>query len=280
MKKKPQIGRPETKIPLVNSEKYASLWFDNQEDLDHYDSLMRKKIYFQNSYGEKGDKDFVYDGVKTTFGIFTKDFTEKVFQNSEKLNKQLSYLETLKNNEKVKEIMNRRYHSYSDYDQSHQGWKIIGKTGLLYLILRELPLRHFYARSTIWALFGFYLVTHNWKTNPFWPVKETPLYYTSKFDEQTLDNYPMVKNYVFNRIPAKKNNPGLPEWELWYKNQFPSHYMHHFKNYRYIMRSRRVVPWDGTFNQPALPYVVNNDRTGLVHNGSKEIIEPMPNSAW
>jgi len=67
---------------LDSNKQYGSLWFDNQEDLDRYDSLMRKKIYFQNTYGEKNDKEFTLDGFKTTFGIFSKDYAEKVFTRS------------------------------------------------------------------------------------------------------------------------------------------------------------------------------------------------------
>jgi len=88
LRKKP-TGTPETKIPLKNPEKYAKLWFDNQEDLDAYDSLMRKKAYYQNSYGEKLDKDFVLNGYKTTFGIFSKEFQERRPKVSEKLLRQL-----------------------------------------------------------------------------------------------------------------------------------------------------------------------------------------------
>lgn len=90
MKKKPQVGTPVTKIPL--SGQYAHLWFDTQEELDAYDSLMRKKVYYQNAYGEKGDKDFIFNGTKASFGIFSKDFSEKVFDNSLKLKNQLAYV--------------------------------------------------------------------------------------------------------------------------------------------------------------------------------------------
>lgn len=43
---------------------------------------MRKKIYFQNTFGEKNDKEFTLDGFKTTFGIFSKDYAERVFTRS------------------------------------------------------------------------------------------------------------------------------------------------------------------------------------------------------
>jgi hypothetical protein len=92
LRKKPQIGRPVTKIPLLNKEKYADLWFDNQEDLDAFDSLMRKKIFYQSSYGPNGEKEFIFNGVKTTFGIFSKEISEKVFQDSCLLKKQKAFV--------------------------------------------------------------------------------------------------------------------------------------------------------------------------------------------
>jgi hypothetical protein len=85
-----------TKIPLKEPEKYADLWFDNQEDLDAYDSLMRKKVYFQNSYGEKMEKDFIQNGGKPTFGIFTKEFRERKYQVSNLLKNQLDYVRNTK----------------------------------------------------------------------------------------------------------------------------------------------------------------------------------------
>lgn len=91
MKKKPQVGKPKTKIP-IDETKYPDLWFDNQEDLDAFDSLMRKKIYFQANYGEKGDKTFIENGIQTTFGIYSRSFQERIFKNSDLLSKQLDYV--------------------------------------------------------------------------------------------------------------------------------------------------------------------------------------------
>ena len=176
--------------------------------------------------------------------------------------------------------MGRRYHSYSDYDQSYEHFKNGGKLVLLWAILRELPLRHFYARSAITGIFFFYLAVHNWKNLPYFGNDFQALYYPNKFDHQYLDNYPMIKNILFYKVNAKENNPGLPEGEKWHNNQFTPFYMHHFKSYRYILRTRRVVPWDGTMNQPVFPYLDNNDRSGLVHNGNNEIIERGPNGNW
>lgn len=98
MRKPKQVGKPVTKIPLGEPAKYADLWFDNQEDLDAYDSLMRKKVYFQNSYGEKMEKDFIQNGSKPTFGIFTKEFRERKYQVSNLLKNQLEYVILCLNN--------------------------------------------------------------------------------------------------------------------------------------------------------------------------------------
>ncbi len=178
--------------------------------------------------------------------------------------------------------MNRRYHSYSSYDQSNEGLKIVGKCGLLYLILRELPLRHFYARSMIISVVVYYLVIHNWKIHDEFinPGETKATYYISKWDEQYFANYPMVKQLIFSRKTNKNDTPGIPEDEAWYTQHYSPFYMHHFKSLRYIMRSRRVVQWDGTFNQPIFPYLKNNDRSGLVHNGCNEIVESGANGLW
>lgn len=92
LRKPAQEGKPVTKIPLKNPEKYPSLWFDHQDDMDAFDSLMRKKVYYQNAYGDKMDKDYVVNGSKPTFGIFSKEFRERRFQMSNLLQNQLKYV--------------------------------------------------------------------------------------------------------------------------------------------------------------------------------------------
>lgn len=176
--------------------------------------------------------------------------------------------------------MNSRYHSYSSYDQTYEDTKRIGKLFLLWAILRELPMKNFYARATVMGGFYLYLAIESWKCVPFFKPENAAHYYYNKYDKQYLDNYPMVKEYITKRVISNRVNPGLPESELWNENQFPSFYMHHIKSYRYILRNRRVVPWDGTFNQPIFPYTSNNDRSGIVHNGTNEIIERNPRPDW
>lgn len=53
---------------------------------------MRKKIYFQNSFGDQGEKEFTSEGFKTTFGIFTKEFKERRITDSDLIKKQKDYV--------------------------------------------------------------------------------------------------------------------------------------------------------------------------------------------
>ena len=62
----------------------------------------------------------------------------------------------------------------------------------------------------------------------------------------------------------------------------PVFYHHHFKHYRYVFRNSRVIPWDGTYNQPTHPYLHMGGagRNGFVHNGLLEETEPKGNQAF
>jgi hypothetical protein len=179
-------------------------------------------------------------------------------------------------------MASRRYHSFTDYDYSYADVKRDMKFILLLLVLRELPLKNFYARSAIVFFVIYYYAHHNWKTIPWFGYtskEDLPLYYPSKLDLNLFENYPLLQNYLSRKRVTKIDSPGATESELWNINQFQPHYMHHFKHYRYIFRNRRVVPWDGTFNQPIYPYLNNNDRSAFVHNGLNEIRENNLNPA-
>lgn len=100
LRKQPQVEKPKSKIP-INHEKYPQLWFDHQEDLDAYDALMRKKIFFQNNFGDQGEKDFVLDGYRTTFGIFVKEFKERRVEISDLLKRQFDFVIFINNSSTV-----------------------------------------------------------------------------------------------------------------------------------------------------------------------------------
>jgi len=257
---------------LINPENYAKLWFLTQEDQDSYDSLMRKKIYFQNSFGKQGENDFIVNGFKTTFGIFTKEFKERRFEKSDLLKKQEKYITDLANSDGFKEKALSRYHSYTsyDYDGSHRMNHLKGF--LLILMLRELPLKHFYARAFVIGFVYVFWWAKHWHYNT--KISRKATYYPNKMIKNDFENFPMLKQIVTERTTSKLINPAASEADVWWYYQQPVFYHHHHKHYRYIFRDKRVIPWDGTFNMPIYPFLHMKGRTEFVHNGLNEACQP------
>ena len=103
---------------------------------------MRKKIYYQNNYGDLGDKEFIFNGYKTTFGMFTKEFKERKFEVSELLAKQNTFMSELLSRKSLFERIYTRYHSYTDFDGEKQFRMNYYKVFLLILCLREVIESH------------------------------------------------------------------------------------------------------------------------------------------
>ncbi len=143
------------------------------------------------------------------------------------------------------------------------------------MVLRELPLKNFYARCFVVGVSLHYFNYHWW-----WMTDRNPIYYSTERDTRMFENYPRLKEIVTKRIASRQPNPTTLESDYWWSAQQPVFYHHHIKHYRYIMRNRREVPWDGTYNQPIFPYHTLNVRTGFVHAGTLESVEPKPNATW
>lgn len=182
-------------------------------------------------------------------------------------------MSNLETNAKYRSLVDRRPHTYSDWDHQKQGNIQRLKALLVVLAIRELPLRHFYARAAVVGVVWMYLVAYHWR---YFQIKVPPEYYWNDRDIKEYQNYPLLYEYVWKRITPKAISPVVAESDFWWIQQFPVFYQHHFKSYRYILRNRRVVPWDGTYNQPIFPYFNSNNRTLFVHNGCVE--QPLPST--
>jgi len=147
------------------------------------------------------------------------------------------------------------------------------KAFLLYGILRELPIKHFYARC-------FVMGVGLWYANYHWWHNFKPLRYANERDMRELKNFPLLNELVTKRIDAKSSSPVVKESIRWWAHQSPVFYHHHTKHYRYLWRTKREVQWDGTFNMPIYPFHNLADRMGFVHAGQLEAVEPKPNGAW
>jgi hypothetical protein len=170
-------------------------------------------------------------------------------------------------------LTNRRYHTWSDFNYMKEHYIFYFKALLLYGILRELPIKHFYARCLVMGV-GLWYANYHWWQN-FKPKR-----YFNERDQREIDNYPLLKELVTKRVDSKSSSPVVRESLRWWSHQFPVFYHHHTKHYRYFWRTKREVQWDGTFNMPIFPFHNLTDRMGFVHSGLLEAVEPKANGAW
>lgn len=232
---------------------------------------MRKKIYFQNSFGPNGEQEFTKDGLKPTFGIFSKGFQERKLANSEKRNKELRQLRDFFASKQYYDLSFSRYHGNTDFNYYRTDFRNTSKAVLFLLCMRELPLKNFYARAFVIGTLSIYLFEKNWH---YFDSARRPAIYPSDKTRKEFCNYPMLYQLVAQRVPSKLSSPVILEHDYWWTIQNPVYYLHHFKHYRYVFRHRRVVPWDGTFSQPVVPFMGMSNKAGLVHAGTNEEIEP------
>jgi hypothetical protein len=137
--------------------------------------------------------------------------------------------------------------------------------------MRELPIRSFYARSFLMALYTIYMVTYHWR---YVLTKNAPEYYMTERDRDEFANYPLLEDIVLKRIDSRNKSPSMLESDYWWGFQSPVFYQSHFKHYRYIFRHSREVPWDGTYNQPIFPYMQSSARDLFVSAGLTESVVP------
>lgn len=118
----------------------GKLWFETQEEIDEYDDLMISNIEFKKE-----------DFNSEHFAIMTlRDRREIVPQLTDKARQQVDEYMNFMRNAKIK-------------SNSYTGWwelpiyKHLLGVGASYLVIRELPIRSFYARAFIMAFYLGYL---------------------------------------------------------------------------------------------------------------------------
>ena len=119
-----------------------------------------------------------------------------------------------------------------------------------YLLLRELPIRNFYARC--WIMFFAFSMFYERKNslNPFNPLH---LIQEDEFTNKDIRNYQAY--FDMNHIIVPHSSNKIPESKVWQMNQ-PA-YLREAPEAKigelpWIIASpqAKVVAWDGTFNMP------------------------------
>jgi hypothetical protein len=80
-------------------------------------------------------------------------------------------MRNLEDSKEYKDLTNRRYHTWSDFDYTKEDNIKMFKMLLAVMILRELPLRHFYARCFVVGA-ALYYMNYQW----WWIYGRKPVY--------------------------------------------------------------------------------------------------------
>lgn len=149
----------------------------------------------------------------------------------------------------------------SDWNWTNCATKAQMRVILGLLFIRELPIKNFYTRVFITYWFCMFAITRG-AGRGF--VSHRPIYmFNHYFHFRSLLNHPDMFWANLTRVLPK--NPPVPNQHLqWKAFQQPVFHQYHKACYRYRYRKPRYLPWDGSMNQPAMPYMYDQ-YTGVIN---------------
>jgi hypothetical protein len=134
---------------------------------------------------------------------------------------------------------------------------------LAILAIRELPIKSFYVRTGIAYVYLLFFLSRG--TGRGLRNERPIVLYNHQFHSRTLLNYPDMFWWTLGRVLPK--NPPVPNAHReWRYRQTPVYHQYHKTCYRYRMRKPRYIPWDGSMNQPVMPFL--HDHGTDVINGT------------
>lgn len=122
-----------------------------------------------------------------------------------------------------------------------------------YLVLRELPLRNFYARSIIMLAYGLRFMSQYAIPLPLLKNFSNGIVTgNDEYRERRLANYPIAHKAATSFIPAQDYNPyaAYLNWAMGNPGHIDLKKQANLNNASYFLASERQVAWDGTFNMP------------------------------
>lgn len=140
------------------------------------------------------------------------------------------------------------------------------------LVIRELPVKNFYIRAWIAYFYIIFFVLRGLGRGLRYsrPI----VMYNHPLHAKTLMNYPDLFFWNLTRVIPK--NPPTPDAHReWRTRQTPVFHQYHKNAYRYRMRKPRYVPWDGSMNQPVMPYM-HDVGTDVINGTFKRNVNTVP----
>ena len=165
--------------------------------------------------------------------------------------------------------------------KSDFNWTNVATRGQLrvllgYLVIREMPIKSFYIRSWISYFYLIYFCLRGLGrgfnfTRPI-VMMNHPLNY------KPLINYPDL--FYWNLSRVMPSNPIVRDTHReWRMRQTPVFHQYHKTTYRYRLRQPRYVPWDGSMNQPVMPYLIDTG-SGVINGTFKRNCNSSPQLKW
>ena len=120
--------------------------------------------------------------------------------------------------------------------------------------IRELPIRNFYVRVGLaWSWITFFVVRGLGRGLKY---NRPLIMYNHPMHAKTLINYPDL--FFWNTTRVLPKNPPVPDAHReWRTRQTPVYHQYHKNVYRNRYRKPRYVAWDGSMNQPVMPYLID-----------------------
>jgi hypothetical protein len=216
--------------------------------------LQRRKVNPQFS-------EYVQDGKLICFGLSEHISEERLPEWTDKVKSEMRAVGSWFPRRQCKEVTRPAYQS--DFNFTNYTTRAQLRVALGLLAIRELPIKNFYARVGLaYAWIMYYIIRG---TGRGLRNNRPIVMWNHTFHTKALANHPDLCKWVTTRILP--TNPPMPDANReWWTRQQPVYHQYHKNVYRYRYRNPRFVKWDGSMNQPVMPFM--HDHGTNVNNGT------------
>ena len=205
--------------------------------------------------------DYVQNGELLCFGVSEHVMDERKFEWSPKAAHDLAVLKSWFPKRDLSMITRPAYKS--DFNWTNYATRSQLRVALGLLVIRELPIKSYVARC--WIAYFYVMLFIVRGLGRGLRYNRPIVLYNHAFNAKALMNYPDLFHYTISRV-LPKSTPQPDAHKEWRVRQTPVYHQYHKNVYRYRYRRPRYVQWDGSQNQPVMPFLHDNGTD--VNNGT------------
>jgi hypothetical protein len=195
--------------------------------------------------------DYIENNELVCFGISGHEVEEWMPKWTPKAQREIDVLRSWFKKDAVEEMFVRPV-SKSDWNWTNYATRAQVRCALGIMVIRELPIKSFYARC--WLTYGWLMMFVTNGLGRGFRMQRPLFFYDNNFHSRSMANYPDMLWWNLTRVLPR--NPPVPDAHReWRTRQTPVFHQYHKTCYRYRMRRPRYIPWDGSQNQPVMPYL-------------------------